>query len=61
MLHVSLHWSEYDVHDLTLWPFAVKHDLAEQEDLLHLNFPTKVVLIIAIFSELMSWDACFCA
>ena len=25
MLHVSLHWSEYDVDDLALWPFAVKY------------------------------------
>ena len=25
MLHVALHWDEYHVDDLSLWPFAVKH------------------------------------
>jgi hypothetical protein len=25
MLHVSLHWTEHGVDDLSLWPFAVKH------------------------------------
>ena len=25
LLHVSLHWTEYKVDDLSLWPFAVKH------------------------------------
>lgn len=25
MIHVSLHWSEWGVDDLSLWGFAVKH------------------------------------
>ena len=25
MLHVSLHWSEYGIDDLVLWPYAIKH------------------------------------
>ena len=25
MLHVALHWSDNQVDDISLWPFAVKH------------------------------------
>jgi hypothetical protein len=25
MIHVALHWGEYGVDDIALWPFAVKH------------------------------------
>ena len=57
MPHVSLHWSEYGVDDLVLWPFAVKHAtclfnwcLAEKHDSLQLNCSTWLVLMFLIFS-----------
>ena len=61
MLHVSLHWSEHGVHDLALLPFAVKHVtcctimyLEKQEDSLQLYFSKRFMMIIKIFSELMT-------
>ena len=25
MIHVALHWADYSVNDIALWPFAIKH------------------------------------
>ena len=25
MIHVALHWTDYRVDDIALWPFAIKH------------------------------------
>ena len=25
MIHVALHWADYKVDDISLWPFAIKH------------------------------------
>ena len=57
MLHASLHWSENFVDDMiTMIPGCAIEYLIEQQDSLQSNCSLRLVLIIEIFSELMSED-----